>query len=267
MKVCLKLVFLLAIFLWGLPAQARDGFGAAIPSHSIFPTPSGIIFPSLLTAAGNNPAALPQRITPAKVMALNYSPPPGGGAHQYAVDFATGDKRIGLGAGYIGSVDPSSGPANHSIFLGGGFRSESTSLGISLRDGDLKNGFSPETDIGVIAQGPADLTYGLVLYHMDRSPQLDLGIGFGKDKSYNFEINVLMPPIKSAFQPGAAYTFTAATTVYASIFGISFVSSYTTVPAQVSQGVSFLVWLSKNLGVTIQYRSPNRSYYGFVLNF
>lgn len=258
---------MLAIFVWTFPVQARDGFNAAIPSHSIFPIPTGIIFPSLLTAAGINPAALPQRNVSATAMAINYSPPPGGGPHQAEFDIAKGDKRMGLGAGYIGSYDTNGSNPTHSVFLGGGFRSESTSLGIAMRDGDLKNGFSPDTDIGILAQGPADLTYGLVLYHMDRSPQLDLGVGFGKDKFYNFEINVLMPPIKSAFQPGASYTFTAATTVYASIFGISFVSSYTTVPAQVTQGVSFLVWLSRDLAVTIQYRSPNRSYYGFVLNF
>lgn len=266
MKVCLKLTFLLAIFFWTLPVYAREGFGPAIPSHSIYPIPSGIIFPSLLTAAGVNPAALPQKSNEVASFGINYSPPPSGGPHQAGINIAKGDRRLGLGAGYIGSVEPA-GAAIHSVFLGGGFRSESTSLGISMRDGDLKNGFSPETDIGILAQGPADLTYGLVLYHMDRSPQIDLGVGFGKERSYNFEINVLMPPIKSAFQPGASYTFTAATTVYASIFGLSFVSSYTTVPAQVTQGVSFLIALSRDFAITIQYRSPNRSYYGFVLNF
>lgn len=240
-----------------------ERFSAALPTHTIFPTTTGIIFPSLLSAAGINPAALPQRGAPATAFGVNYSPPPGGQQHEYSASFATANKQYGLGLGTLGGAGDT---ASNAVFAGAGFRSESTSLGLAIRDDNLSDGFTPQTDIGVIAAG-SELSYGLVLYHLESAPQLDFGLGFGKDKSYNFELNVLMPPFGSMFTPGSAFTFTAATTVYVGIFGISFVSSYVTNPAQVSQGVSALVWIFKNFGLTIQYRSPNRSYYGFIATF
>lgn len=253
------------IFCGATAAIAKDRFMSALPTHNVFPTPSGIIFPSLLTAAGVNPAALPQRGKTVKALGVNYSPPPSGTSdHQYSIAFAGGDKGMGLGGGIIGQAGEN---FQNGLYLGGGFRSESTSIGIGLRDGNVNDGFKPETDLGIIANGVSEIAIGLVLYRLESAPQIDFGIGFGKDKSYNFEVNVLMPPVSTAFAAGAAYTITAATTVYAGRFGLSFTSSYTTTPAEVNQGVSLMIFLFKNIGLTLQYRSPNRSYWGLIATF
>jgi len=247
-------------------SYADERFFYGLPVHEVFPTPSGIIFPSLLTAAGVNPAALPQRGRAATALGINYSPPPGGsGAHQYSASLGTGDKKTGLGVGYTGSMDNS---ATHGVFLGGGFRAESTSIGIGFRDLDLnEGGFAPETDLGIIAETGSDVTLGLVLYHLEDQPQLDFGVGFGNNRNYNFEINLLLPPVRDAFSPGANYTITAATTVYTRFFGVSFKSSYQTATSDVNQSVAALVWLMKTFAITIQYSSPNRSYYGMIFLF
>lgn len=257
------LFYILPLLTLSAVSFGKEMFNAGLPVHNVFPTVQGILFPSMLTAAGVNPAALPQRGKSLTALGINYSPPPNGQDHQYSVDIASGNKTMGLGGGYLGSLgdNPSNG-----IFLGGGFKAASTSLGLGLRDTNINDGFVPQSDLGIIANG-TDLSYGVVLYHMESSPQLDFGIGLGKDKNYNFEINVLLPPMATAFREGAAYTLTAATTVYAGIFGLSFTSSYTTSPPEVSQAVSLLVWVFKNMAVTIQYRSPNRSYYGLIATF
>ena len=259
-----KITFLL-ILIFSSSAVAGESFNSALPFHNIFPKSGGIIFPSLLTAAGVNPAALPQKNSATTALGFSYSPPPGGsGPHEFGGALARGDKRMGLGVGYLGSMQNALSSA---VYLGGGFRSESTSLGLGLRDSDLGDGFAPETDIGIIASGTSELAFGLVMYNLQDSPQIDFGIGFGKDKSYNFEVNVLMPNLSTAFQQDAAYTITAATNVYASIFGVSFSSSYRTFPAEVTQSVSLMIRIFKDFALTIQYRSPNRSYYGIVATF
>ena len=235
----------------------------AVPIDEVFPVTSGIIFPSFLTAAGVNPAALPQKGKGGSVLGLDYSPAPGGdGAHQYSLGVASGDSRVGGGIGYRGTFQKS---ATHALFAGAGFRSESTSIGVSLRMPDLSKGFSPQTDLGILTSTKSDVTFGLVMYHLESSPQIDVGLGFGKDKNYEFEINILLPAVGSLFQANSEFVLTAATTVYASIFGLSFNSSYNTHTSEVSQSVSLLIWFFKNCGVTLQYRSPNRSYYGLII--
>jgi hypothetical protein len=255
-------VFVLVVQGSAQRALAKDVHFAGIPSHDIFPVPSGILFPSLFTAAGVNPAALPQKD---KVFGLGvtYSPPIND-TQEYSAVLASADKNYGWAVGYNGSLTNS---ATHGVYLGGGFRSQSTSLGIGLRDSDLNSGTSPQTDIGVIANTGSDVTMGLVLYHIDSSPQLDLGVGFSNQKNYSFEINMLMPELNSLFTPGYDYVFTAATTVYASIFGISFRTSYFTSQSKVIQSVSLMIQLSRSFSLTVQYDSPNRTYYGLNILF
>lgn len=244
---------------------AADNFQRMIPIHEIFPTPSGIVYPSLLTAAGVNPAALPQKAGKVKALGAAYSPAPGGsGSHLGSISYGVADKTKGLGLGWKTDIDSR---MSNGIFIGGGFRSESTSIGIGLRDTDLDNGLNPEVDIGILAGTGTDLTLALAIYRLQASPQIDFGIGFSNDKNYTFELNLLLPPVGTALQAGSEYIVTAATTVYASIFGLSFSSSYSTRTSHVSQSVSVLIKVMKKVNFTIQYRSPNRSYYGIVLTF
>ena len=245
-------------------AFAEEKYFPTLPTFDIYPTPSGIVYPSLLDAAGVNPAGLPQskKVT---ALGIEYSPSPGSGSpHEYSAAFATGDTRFGFGAGYVGSL---STYATHGMYMGAGFRTESTSIGLDIRNPDFSTGFSPQVDLGIIAKTASDISIGLVLYKLEQAPQLDVGLGFGKDKNYNFELNLLLPVFSNVFQPGANYILTAATTVYAGWFGISFKSSYLTETSSVTQTVSLDVWVSKKLALTLQYSSPNRTYYGLVWSF
>lgn len=243
-------------------ALAHDDFYAALPTHGVFPTPSGILFPSLFTAAGVNPAALPQKDKKVFGLGINYSPPINE-THEYTAALAYGDKTYGWGVGYTGSLKNT---ASHGVYLGGGFRTKSTAIGLSFRDLDLRSG-RPSTDLGIIAGTDGDVLLGLVLYHIDNSPQLDVGLGFGNQKNYNFEVNLLMPTISNLFTAGNDYVITAATTVYASIFGLSFRTSYFTSSSKVTQSVSVMLQVSKTLSFTVQYESPNRPYYGMIFLF
>lgn len=243
--------------------RAEGKYFPILPIYDIFPTPSGIVYPGLLNAAGVNPAGLPQ-LKKVTALSVQYSPAPGTGSHQYSAALATADKRLGLGVGYMGSMQ---NVATHGLFLGGGFRSESTALGLSLRDNDFSDGFNPQVDLGMIARTSSEISFAVVLYRLEQTPQLDVGVGFGKDKNYNFELNLLLPGFSSVAQPGANYIITAATTVYANWFGISFKSSYSTQTSSVTQTVSLDIWLAKKMALTLQYSSPNRTYYGIVWSF
>jgi len=238
-------------------------FMSGLPIHDVYPVPSGIMFPSLFTAAGVNPAALPQQDKPASGISLAYSPPAGGGDHEYSLSVASATKTFGWGVSYDGLYDNS---PTHGLDAGIGFRSTSSAIGIGLRDADLMNA-SPQTDIGFLTGTDSDVSVGLVLYHIDASPQLDVGVGFGQGKNYNFELNLLLPAISDLFRAGSNYSLTAATTVYVSVFGLSFKSSYQTLTSSVFQSVSILMYLTKSISINLQYDSPNRTFYGMTFLF
>ncbi len=264
---CFRRVFLQVAFLSvGLLSVASYGenhhFMAGLPIHDVFPVPSGIIFPSLFTAAGVNPAALPQD-KPVSGLSAAFSPSPSGGENQYSLGVASASRNFGWGINYEGIYNHS---PTHGIDAGVGFRTTSASLGVAIRDSNVTSG-SPQVDIGFLTDASNEVSIGLVLYKIDASPQLDVGVGFGRGKNYSFELNLLLPGISSLFKAGSNYTFTAATTVYVSIFGLSFKSSYQTFTSQVFQSVSILMYLSNKFSINLQYDSPNRTFYGITLLF
>jgi hypothetical protein len=258
------------IQLFSLSAVAEDAsFFSGLPTHDIYPSASGIIFPSMFTAAGVNPAGLvlndPENSKGNTGVGLTYSPPINN-VQEYSAVFATQQKNYGLSVGYDGSFD---GAATHSVYAGAAFRAESATIGVGLRDPNLAQNQAPSTDLGFIAQtGNPNLKLGLVLYHINDAPQPDIGIGFGNQKDYNFEINLLMPTVNSLFNSNSTYVITAATTVYASIFGLSFKTSYSTnsIP-RVTQSAAVLLRLWRSFSLTVQYDSPNRTYYGAIILF
>lgn len=225
----------------------------------------------MFTAAGVNPAALvlpsgDSSQTGHSGLGLTYSPPINN-TQEYSAVFASQQKNYGFSLGYDGSFD---GAATHGVYAGAGFRAESTQIGIALRDPNLAANQGPSTDLGFIVQtGNPNVKMGLVLYHIDNQPQADLGFGFGNQRDYNFEINVLMPPINALFAGSSTYVITAATTVYASIFGLSFKTSYSTngPSPRVEQSAALLLKLWDGFSLTVQYDSPNRTYYGAIILF
>lgn len=240
------------------------GHVANLPIGTIFPTPTGIVFPGFNIAAGVNPAALP-RLLPTTSVELSYSPSPGvDQTHDYFASFAKANKQIGFGAGYLGSMGTT---PTQGAFAGLGFRTQTVGLGIDLRNNNIGND-SLHSDLGLLADYGKDFEFGLVLHGLDSSPRMDVGLGFGRDKNYTFEINLLFPAFNEIFGgAGSNYVVTVASNVNISFFGFSFKSSYSTATSEVTQTVSALVWIGKTLGLTLQYSSPNRSYFGILLNF
>ena len=62
---------------------------------------------------------------------------------------------------------------------------------------------------------------------------------------YNFEVDLLMPPVVNTFDSSANFTFVAATTVYYSFFGLAFRTSYQTHTNQVIQTISAMISLNR----------------------
>ncbi len=242
-------------------AEFNNHFGVGI--HDEFPSASGIIFPSLFTAVGVNPAALPQ---PEEVSGISasFSPPPGGsGANEYGLSVASGDKSFGWGVNYEGSYQ---GSAISGIDAGIGFRTYSAAMGLAVRDSNVIGG-TPETDLGILSGFDGPITLGVVLYHIDTSPQADLGIGFSESKRYNFELNFLLPAITDITKPGANYQVTAASTVYLGIFGLKLITSAQSQAPTLYQSVSVAVKLSRRVFLNAQYDTPNRTFFGFTYLF
>jgi hypothetical protein len=56
-----KFILIVAAMCLSAAAFAEEKYFPVLPTYDIFPTPSGIVYPALLNAAGVNPAGLPQQ--------------------------------------------------------------------------------------------------------------------------------------------------------------------------------------------------------------
>jgi len=230
------------------------GMGAAfgdtppvLPTAQAFPTTGGILFPGLDVAAGVNSAALPL-LGKATAFQVAVSPPlqtgdPLGGF----AGLATSNKKFGLGAGYLGSKNPGSS-ITHGIFVGGGYDLDPVALGVQIRDLNIQSGVNPGVDLGMILGSGHGTEFGVVLYDVNTSARMDLGVGFA-DKRYNVEANLLLPRFSNF---NSDYVLTAAATVNASIFAMYFRVSYFTQPNFWEETFGGLAWISPKWNVLVQ---------------
>jgi len=249
----------MAIWFWaGLAMGAVGGSTISpLPTDQIFPTPVGILFPGFNVAAGVNPAALPLAGKMTSVQA-SYTPSlASGDASSMFGGLAAAKKGLGVGIG-TQRVETSGGSVQ-GIFGGAAFSFDTVSIGLGLRDGNLSGGYNPNVDIGFIVgdqKSGRSLSFGGVLYNLDRYPQLAIGIGYGNVKRYCLEANLLMPPFEQLST--SYYIISLSATLRAEFLLLYFRSSYQTRFLNFSHtlGVGFQVL--EHLNLFAQY-SPDRT--------
>jgi hypothetical protein len=170
-----------------------------LPVGLIGASPVGLIFPGFNIAGSVNPAALPS--DRATGIALAVTPEGSAGTTRGFGSIATTDKKIGIGAGYLGTYTPTSSASNlltHAAFAGLGFRMDSVQLGASVRNRALQtSGYPTEVDFGFLYTNDS-VTFGGVAYAANTNLQPGFGIGYKRGKTSHIEANILMPVGSSA---------------------------------------------------------------------
>lgn len=222
-----------------------------IPAGQPFPTPTGILFPSITSAGGTNAAALPLAGKLTAVQA-GYSKGTSSDPEQYLASVAATSKNFGLNLGYLGTKV--GGSQVNGGFVGAGFFLQPVAMGINLRDDDVNGGASPSVDLGLIANEQKNFTFGFVVYNLNTAAQLNAGIGFGGGKKYNMELNVLLPPFSNS---NGTTAVTAAGTIYAGeSVGISFRTTYFSQSKTYEHCFGVAGWLTETLSLFAQFTTP-----------
>jgi len=266
----LYFVFCFAILSWLSvnTAHARvlalGRLGNALPVGTLYPTPVGILYPGFNIAAGVNAAALANG---KKVTAAQASVSPAlaeGDSYSYLASVANSTQRLGFGMGYVGSIATE---PTHGMFAGAGFNLGALSFGVGLRDYDLTGGFDPSVDIGTLLHIGSEFSLGAVAYNADTDPQIAFGVGFGRPKKDNVEVNVLLPALSTNFTDGSEYIVTFAATVYSGAFGTGFRSSYYSSSSSFTHTLAGLLWLTADSNLILQLSTPRTLTVGYTYVF
>ncbi len=233
-----------------------------LPAGFVYPTPTGIIFPSFLTANGINPASLGKQ--KGRAIELLYSPPPSGSnSHAYVASFATSQKKLGLGLSYWGSHNR--GSLSHGAVVGSGFSFDSVAVGLGLRDPSIAGNYDPSVDFGLIGEIGNGTFLGGVLYGLDSTPVLDLGIGYQAGKKYHLEANIVFPQFSLIGKSNSIYILTLGTLVSAGVVSFSFQTSYYTVLKTFTHAVGGAVQVGEAIALTVQFISPASFTFGICV--
>lgn len=223
--------------------------------------PGALIFPHFDSAALINASTLVHNKGTA-VQGL-YSPPPSSGeTHQYQLGVASASKKFGLGMGYTGYSDTQ---ATHGAFAGLGFLIETLSLGLSIRDPNVENDFDPDVDFGLDLAIDKSVHLGVVLYNINRTPNVALGVGYVKENKYFLEANLGFQNVNNI--DTSNYTLTLAAGVYAGIFGMGFQTNYYASSKDYDHILSGLIRPSDNLHFLVQFETPRRFRFGLTVVF
>lgn len=219
-----------------------------LPAGVIYPTPAGILYPGFNIAAGVNAAALAtgKRSTAGQ---LTVAPPlQSGDATSYVASVATSTNRLGWSIGYLGSQGDE---MTHGLFAGVGCILAPISFGVGLRDTDISGGFDPDVDFGTRVELGKDFSLGAVVYNLNADPGVSAGIGFGRKKKENIEVNFLLPSLG-----GTDYAATFAATVYSGRFGTTFRTTYFITSQTFSHTLGGLIWFTSSINMFVQLTSP-----------
>ena len=261
----MRLLFFIACL--GFPlsnAYAETGSAQVAPFQlgSVFPDPSGILFPGLATAAAINPAALGNA---GKATAIQVALTPSlrsGDDNEYFASFATAKKGFGFGFGIDGATK-GGGSFTNGGFVGMGFNLERIALGLAVRDANFSDSVSPSVDVGALFGESQGLKLGFVFYHLENSPQLDLGIGWGAGKKYNLEANVLLPPFSSF--SGGSLGMSLGANIFIQPLSFLFRTTYYTRSNNYVHTLGVGVWLNQMFNLGVQFSSPRHWTFGLTL--
>jgi hypothetical protein len=238
-------------------------------SKLMHPLAGGLVYPSFFKAGLTNPAALISD----KGLAIQdlYQPRIMGQSsfiNEAGISYSDGGFALGLGDTY-GSVF---GPASHTVF--GGFAVKVLDLGLGLGfDRLISTGATTNINLGLQIGASNPLQYSIVLYRINATPQLALGVGYGKDNQYTVELSLLLPGFSTLSSTGSSYVLTAAVSGYAGNFGLSFATNLTYLVGQTgsgllsSQSVNGIWWITRALSLNLGVNSGSALYLGSTLAF
>lgn len=233
-------------------AESVGGIGNLtnpLPSGVIYPTPVGIVNPGFNIAAGVNPATLTSGKRATSGLMAVAPPLQSSDSMSYLASIATSTNRLGWSIGYLGSQG--TGGLTHGMFAGVGFSLAPVSFGVGLRDTDMSGGFNPNVDFGSKIELGNDWAMAAVIYNLDQTPGASIGMGYGRKKKENVEVNFLLPSFGSS-----DYAVTMAATVYTGRFGTTFRTSYYLTSKSFSHTIGGLIWLTPSFNVLLQLTSP-----------
>jgi hypothetical protein len=235
-----------------------------LPTLVIGPYPIGFLFPGFNTAAGINPAALPSE----KATAFQAAVAPPINNDNLAMGFAslaTSNKKLGIGAGYLGQfVKASPGipsSTTNEAFGGLGFRLDPIQLGVGVQDvGIGRSGSQAQVDFSMLYNGDAGLVIGGELYDLNTNLDLALGVGFRSGKKYHIEADLLLP---TGGGEGAFLVVAGAVAVplFDVFFNLSYLVNTAPMVTSASGGTAFFYafgidfWVSDHVNFVFQYNT------------
>lgn len=235
------------------------------PTALIYPDPGGILFPGFQVAAGTNPASLTY-FEKAKSLQAAYSPAlTHDDGHGYFGSFAYGSKNFGLGLGVSGRYLNRNN--TNGVFLGSGYRFQKVALGLAIRDPRLSGSFSPNVDLGLMFGEGKGLTLGLVVYDIDNSGRMDLGVGFSGGKKFNVEANLLFPSFSRLSDSHSDYRVLVSANIFMDFLAVTLQSGYFTHLKEFSHTCAITAWFTEWLNLILQYHTPRTWTLGTSLVF
>jgi hypothetical protein len=247
-----------------LLAETAKPIGNTLPTLVVGPYPIGFIFPGFNTAAGLDAAALPYE----KGTAFQVAAAPPINNDNTAMGFAslaTSNKKLGIGAGYLGEFVKASPGAPSSTtqeaFAGLGYKLDPVSLGVGVRDvGIGQSGSQADVDFSLLYNGDNGLVLGGEAYNLNNGLDLALGVGFRGGKKYHIEADVLLPTngVQGAFLVVAG---AVSVPIFDVFFNLSYLLNTAPTVTAISAGTAFFYafgidfWLTDHLNFVFQYNT------------
>jgi len=254
----MKTLLSLAILVLGVGvARAENPITSAMPTGLVGPQPIGLVFPGFNIAAGVNASAL--AVEKATALQASFSPSTDGLGDNIFGSFATSNKKIGLGGGYLGNR--AGGTMTHSAFGGLAYRFEAVTLGAGVRSVGIGGTAVLQADASAMFTGQGGISVGAVGYDLGGSQLVGIGAGVKSKKAYHIEANVLLP-LKQTSSTGI--TAVVAGSMAASIFDIFFnvsylyksstyVQPYPGNPSAFSYTFGAAAWMGHHFNLVLQY--------------
>ncbi len=257
----MRLLLYMGLFLTASASAQSAAKVTPFGYDNIFPAPAGILFPSLPTAAGINPGVLgnSERAT---ALQLAYGPPTDDTeSHRYFAGIGSARKGWGYGFGLDGSSFD--GSFTNGAYAGLGVDLERAGLGMAVREADLADGFSPSVDLGLVFGKGAGFKAGFVIYGLEDTPQMNIGVGYSASRRYNIEANALLPAF-SAFSSGS-FALSLGANLNVEFLNFLFRATYYTASDRVVNTLGVGIWFSQKVNLGVQVSTPHEWTAGLTL--
>lgn len=245
---------------------AKNYIYQPLPIGSLRPVGTATLFPPYASAAAVNSAGLPASgVGP--LMQVGYGPSlTANDPHQLVTSYSTSGGVLGAGFGY--QMGSNNGVVNHGVYAGMGVDMETLAFGTGLRDTSIEAQFDPEVDMAFSTISKRGFGAGVVVYHIEKTPQFNLSVGFTKRKisiPFSVELNVLLPGSSSAGNFNSAYIITLAGTVKVAPWSFYSGTAYNTVDKRYEETLGVAHLFSPSFQALVQYTNPQTIFFGLSL--